>query len=176
MVSRNTYRILIWIIVILVAANLSMGLSFWYHKLQDKKAAEKAKDTIEMPSEQRTRFFREQLNLRPDQMDIFRDLNRNYNREARQISFQLESLRIEMVREMGTENPNQETLGNITNDIGKLHTALKELTIKYYLDMKEVCDENQQQKLNEIFVSMSKTNEDVSLPQRGRRLRGNRNY
>jgi len=174
--SENKYRILIWMVVILAATSLSMGLSFWYHKQQDKKAAIKAEETIEMPSEQRTRFFREQLNLRPDQMNTFRNLNRNYNREAKQISFQLESLRIEMVQEMGRKNPNQKTLGNITKEIGKLHTELKELTIKYYLDMREVCDANQQEKLNEIFMSMSKSKEDVSLPQRGRRLRGNRNY
>jgi len=173
--QKNKYRILIWIVVILAATNLSMGISFWYHKQQDKKAAIKAEETIEMPSEQRTRFFREQLNLRPDQMDSFRELNRNYNRDARQISFQLESLRVDMVEEMGQNNPSQKTLGNITENIGTLHTDLKELTISYYLDMKEVCDENQQEKLNEIFISMSKTKEDVSLPQRGRRNRGNRN-
>lgn len=175
MAAQNKYRILIWVIVILIATNLSMGLSFWYHKQQNKKAAEKIEKTIEMPSEQRTRFFREQLNLRPDQMDTFRELNRNYNRNAKQISYQLENLRIEMVEEMGKENSSMNKLNSISEDIGKLHSGLKKLTITYYLDMKEVCDQNQQEKLNMIFISMSKTKEDVSLPQRGRRNRGNRN-
>jgi Spy/CpxP family protein refolding chaperone len=174
--SKNTYRILVWAVVILAATNLSMGLTFWYHKQKDKKAAEIIEEAkVEMPSEQRTRFFREQLNLRQEQLDIFRELNRNYNRNAKQISYQLENLRIEMVEEMAKDRPENNSLSSISQDIGKLHTDLKELTIKYYLDMKEVCDENQQEKLNEIFISMSKTKEDVSLPQRGRRNRGNRN-
>lgn len=72
MARKNTYRILIWVVVILAATNLSMGISFWYHKQQDKKAAEEQQQQVEMPSEQRTRFFREQLNLQPEQVELFR--------------------------------------------------------------------------------------------------------
>lgn len=172
MISKNTYRILIWVIVILTATSLSMGISFWYHKQQDKKALEKQEQKIEMPSEQRTRFFKEQLNLRQDQMDIFRELNRDYNRSAHRISTQLEELRIKMVKEMGTQNPREKELNSISDNIGKSHSDMKKITIQYYLDMKEVCDTNQQEKLNEIFMSMSKSKEDVSLPQRGRQKRG----
>jgi Tfp pilus assembly protein PilO len=172
MVTRNTYRILIWVIVILAATTLSMGISFWYHKQQDKKAAEKQEQQIVMPSEQRTRFFREQLNLGQEQMDSFRELNRDYNRSARRISDRLEELRIKMVKEMGTQNPSQKELDSISDDIGKLHSDLKKATIQYYLKMKAICDENQQLKLNEIFMSMSKSKEDVSLPQRGGNGRG----
>jgi hypothetical protein len=153
-----------------------MGLSFWYHRQQEKETISKIEDgKVEMPSEQRTRFFREQLSLGPDQLETFRELNRDYNRNARNISYQLENLRVEMVEEMGEKNPNPEKLRDISQNIGQLHSELKDLTIKYYLDMKEACDENQQEKLNEIFLSMSKAKEDVSLPQRGRGNRGNRN-
>ncbi|MEN8116621.1 MAG: periplasmic heavy metal sensor [Bacteroidota bacterium] len=177
MATKNTYRILIWVIVILVATNLSMGLSFWYHKQQDKKVAEQGEETaVEMPSQQRTRFFREQLNLNQEQLDIFRELNRDYNRAAWQITNDLEALRIEMIKEMGGENPDQKKLDSITKHIGEHHTNLKQLTIGYYMDMKEACDEDQQEKLNEIFISMSKTKEEVALPQQGRRGRGGYRY
>ncbi len=168
MVTRNTYRNLIWIIVILVATNLSMGLSFWYHKQQDKKAAANANETVEMPAEQRTRFFRDQLNLSMDQVNVFRELNRNYNRAARQVSDDLEKLRIDMVEEMGQGEPSREKLNSIAGKIGQLHSELKELTTDYYLKMKEECDSVQQEKLKEIFLAASKSKEDVSLPQRGR--------
>jgi hypothetical protein len=77
-----------------------------------------------------------------------------------------------MVKEMGTQNPSQKELDSISDDIGKLHSDLKKATIQYYLKMKAICDENQQLKLNEIFMSMSKSKEDVSLPQRGGNGRG----
>ncbi|NQU86835.1 MAG: hypothetical protein HQ541_13850 [Mariniphaga sp.] len=173
MVNRNTYRILIWVIVILAAINLSMGISFVYHKQQDKRFMEQLEEAaIKVPSEQRTRFFREQLGLRFDQMDTFRELNRSFNQTAWRITHQLESLRAEMVRELGEKSPREKRLDSISKHIGELHSQLKKETISYYLKMKAECNEDQQRKLNEIFISMLKKNEDVSLPEFGK---GNKN-
>lgn len=175
MALRKKYHILVWVIIILVATNLSMGFSFLYHKQQDKKLLEQTEqEAIELPAQQRTRYFREQLNLQPQQMEIFRDLNRNFNRTAWQINHQLESLRIEMVIEMGNPTPDKIRLEDISIEIGKLHTQLKNETIDYYLSMKKACNPEQQTKLNEIFLSVLQKNEEVKLPQRGRRFRNNR--
>ena len=169
MAIKNAYRILIWIIVILIATNLSMGISFIYHKQQDKKFMELLEEAaIEVPSERRTRFFREQLSLGQDQMDIFRELNRDYNKTAWQVTHQLETLRAEMVRELGKENPSEKKLDSISKQIGELHTNLKKETIDYYTQMKVVCNDEQKVKLNEIFISMLKKKDDVSLPEYGR--------
>lgn len=152
-----------------------MGFSFLYHKQQDQKGAQVEEQTaVEIPAEQRTRFFREKLGLVPEQVNVFRELNREFNRNAHQINNSLEQLRIEMVTELGQSNPNDERLKIISAKIGALHTELKTVTISYYLEMKAVCDTSQQQKLNDIFMGMLKTKEDVSLPKRGGRNRGNR--
>lgn len=172
MTTRNTYRLLIWIIIILFATNLSMGLSFLYHKQKDLNKDQTEKGKVEMPAEQRTKFFNEQLGLNQDQLIIFRELNRNFNRSARGITFEMESLRIQMVQELGKESSNKEKLDSISGNIGKLHTELKNITINYYLGMKEVCNEDQKVKLNEIFMSLLKTKEEISLPRQGRRNRG----
>jgi len=177
MAKTTTYRTLVWIIVILLATNLSMGITFLYHKQHDKKAAQRTvESTIEVPSDQRTRFFREQLNLAPEQVDQFRELNRNYNRTAWEITHQLESLRAEMVEEMGKPEANKQRLDEITKEIGELHTRLKNVTIDYYMGMKTTCNEGQKEKLNEIFRSMLNQNENVKLPGGyGRKGRGFRN-
>jgi len=169
MAKSNKYRILIWIIVILLATNISMGVSFVYHKIQDKKMLEHPEEAaIEIPAQRRTRFFREQLNLNRDQINQFRELNRNFNQNAWQINHQLEALRIEMISELGKNGSDRDKLDSISNAIGKLHIQLKEVTIDYYLQMKEECNGEQQAKLNDIFMSMLKQNEDVKLPQYGR--------
>lgn len=167
MASKNTYRILIWIIVILVATNLSMGISFWYHNQQEKEVVTNVNEQVTMPSEQRTRFFRDQLGLSPEQVDVFRELNREFNPSAHRISDRMEALRIEMVEEMGKREPSKEVLDSIAEEIGNNHSALKQLTIQYYLGMKKVCTDQQQEKLKEIFLEVSKSKEDLSLPQRG---------
>ncbi len=118
MALQNKYRILVWVIVILVATNLSMGFSFLYHKQQDKKLLEQTEqEAVELPAQQRTRFFREQLNLQPQQMNAFRELNREFNRTAWQINHQLESLRIEMVTEMGSQTPDKIKLEAISKKL-----------------------------------------------------------
>jgi len=166
--SKNTYRILIGIIIILLAYTVSMTASYIVHRHEDNKAIEQAENqNIEVPTEQRTRFFREQLNLRADQMEVFRNLNRDFNRKGNIINSELKTLRITMVEELGKENPDSIRLNSIANEIGKLHTELKQATIDYYLKMKENCDEEQQIKLNEIFISILNNGEDVSLPRRG---------
>lgn len=174
MTKRNTYKTFIWIIAILLATNLSMGISFLYHKHQDKQLLEQMEETnIVVPAQRRTRFFREQLNLGHNQMDTFRKLNQTFNRTAWDITHQLEFLRIEMVSELGKDNPNKKKLDSISNEIGKLHTQLKKETIDYYMSMREECNETQRKKLNEIFMSMLKKNEDVKLPEYGRNRRNN---
>lgn len=177
MATKTTYRTLVWVIVILLATNLSMAVTFLYHKQQDKKAAQQTEtNAIEVPTEQRTRFFREQLNLSPEQTNQFRELNRTYNRTAREITIELEKLRTEMVDEIGKKEPDSLQINEITKSIGELHTQLKNATIDYYLRMKEACNDEQKIKLNEIFKSMLKQNEDIKLPrQQGRYGRGHRN-
>ena len=175
MITKNTYRTLIGIIVILAATNLSMGLSFWYHRQQEIKDAETiSAQQDKMPSEQRARFFRDQLHLSPDQLDVFRELNRDFNRSARRESDELEQLRLDMVEEMGKSSPSQERLDSIAREVGGHHSELKEITMNYYLKMKAVCDSAQQEKLKEIFMTVSKSKEEVDLPQPGRRYRGGR--
>ncbi len=172
MTKRNTYRTFIWIIAILLATNLSMGISFMYHKQQDRKMMKiMEKATIEIPAERRTRFFREQLNLRHNQMETFRNLNRTFNHTAWTITHQLDLLRIEMVAELGKQNPDEIKLDSISNEIGHLHTRLKKETIAYYMSMRDECDESQRKKLNEIFMSMLKQNENIMLPDYGRNKR-----
>ena len=174
MTVRNKYRVLIWIIVILVATNLSMGISFLYHKQQDRNRMEAMKEeAIEVPAQRRSRFFRQELNLRPGQMDRFRKLNRDFNRTAWGVTHQLETLRIEMVEELGKSNPDSKKLDQIAKNIGDLHREMKKETMDYYLEMRAECDAAQQEKLNEIFMSVLSNKQDIELPQRGRRNRFN---
>jgi len=169
MILKNKYRILVWIVVILLATNLSIGISYFYHKQQDRELTEQVEESaIEVPAQQRTRFFREQLDLSRGQMNSFRELNRDFNRTAWNITHELQSLRLEMVQELGAEIPNLDSLDSISSEIGLLHESLKNETIKYYLAMREVCDADQRRKLNEIFLSMLRKNEDIQLPRRGR--------
>ena len=55
-------------------------------------------------------------------------------------------------------------LNKLSKDLGNLHTELKNLTIQYYLDMKEVCNEKQKVKLFQLFKTMVNSNGSITMP------------
>lgn len=164
----NKNRTLIWIIIILVATNLSTIGSFYYHRLTETRTeATKQGDQMAIPGEQRTRFFRDQLNLTAEQLDQFRDINRTFNRTARGIEMNLAQLREDLITELGTQNPDSTRLDQLAIEVGNNHRELKQVTTTFYLNMKKICTAEQQAKLHEIFQSMLNKDNQVNLPQRG---------
>jgi len=172
MEKQKTYRWLIWVMVLLLATNLSMVVSFFYHKKQERlEEAKEEEITTGVSLERSTNFFREQLGLRPAQMDSFREMNREYNRKSHAVARELEALRYDMIRELGKENANQDSLYRIASEIGKRHMELKNSTIEYYQKIKEICSPQQCRRLNEVFMSMLYPAGNDQLPHRGRRNR-----
>lgn len=168
MKTDTKYSRMIWIIVILVATNLSTVGSFYYHRFQEAKANELKEETqTTIPGEQRTRFFRDELNLDADQIDRFRNINRTFNRTARGIELDLAQLRQNLIDELGKENTDSTTLNKLAGDIGENHRELKLITTTFYLDMKNICNTEQQIKLHKIFQSMLDKDSQVNLPQPG---------
>jgi Spy/CpxP family protein refolding chaperone len=162
-------RTLIGIIVILIATNISTVGSFYYHRFNENKTTEeKEENQTSIPGDQRTRFFREELGLNDEQLIPFREVNRTFNRTARGIEMDLAQLREELITELGTENPDSTKLDQLANDIGENHKNLKKVTATFYLNMKNICTDEQKVKLHNIFQSMLNKDIQINLPQQGR--------
>ena len=168
METNKVNRLLLWATIILFATNLSMAITFLYHRTGESKENNlTAAGTTGGADELRARTFRDQLNLQADQMDAFRNYTQSYNQNANGLSRKLEELRIEMVTELGKENPDTAILNKITTSIGNEHARLKNLTIEYYQDLKKICNPEQRGKLNNIFMSVVNKGEDGKFPQQG---------
>lgn len=166
---KTNSKTLIWIIVILVATNLSTIGSFYYHRANEGKQTTESKPggQTTVPGEQRTRFFRDQLNLDNNQIESFREINRNFNRTARDIEMNLADLRKEIVDELGQSSPDSVKLDRLAEEIGNNHSELKQVTTRFYLNMKKICTPEQQEKLYTIFQSMLTKENQINLPQPG---------
>lgn len=168
MKTETKYRNLIWIIVILIATNLSTVGSFYYHRFTESKIAESTQEEqTTIPGEQRARFFRDELNLDASQLDQFRTINRTFNRTARGIEMDLAQLRQSLIDELGKQNPDSIQLNKLAADIGENHRELKQVTTTFYLNMKTICTEEQKVKLHSIFQSMLNKDSQINLPQPG---------
>jgi hypothetical protein len=183
MMIQTKYRLLIGLVLILFVMNIATIASLVYHTRQAGKqsAAEKtvgrSTGQSAAKAEQGAMFFREKLNLDPEQVVRFRDINREYNHAAHIIASDLEQLRLDMVEEMGKTGPDSIRLNAICREIGHYHERLKKMTADYYLKMKSACNEDQQIKLNTIFREMVQKEDTVATHQgrgKGSRWRGGR--
>ncbi|MCW0482166.1 Spy/CpxP family protein refolding chaperone [Gaoshiqia sediminis] len=161
----KSVKILTWLVVILFATNLATILSVAYHIRAEQQKAPVA-PTTEVPGDQRTRFFREQLTLSEEQVLTFREANRAFNRKAQSITGRLDILRKRMVAELTSEAADPQQLAQLANEIGEEHERLKMATADFYLEVKTICDDTQKEKLAGIFRSLLDSDEKVNLPQR----------
>jgi len=167
MMFRNV-KILTWLVVILLVTNLTTVVAVWYNT-REYQAAQTGK-AIEVPGDKRTRFFKEQLELRDDQLDAFREANRNFNRQARAITDAMSDVRARILQELFADSVNHSELERLSVKIGEEHERLKLLTCNFYLDLKSLCDDEQRVKLSAIFQSLLDTDDKVKLPEKQHRL------
>ncbi|MGE4287144.1 MAG: Spy/CpxP family protein refolding chaperone [Salinivirgaceae bacterium] len=96
-------------------------------------------------------YFREKLNLTPEQMLVFKDLNRLFRSKARNINRELGKTRQQMLITMQQTPADTLRLLELSAYVGNLHKNLKEETFRYYLGIKTLCDSSQQVILNQLF-------------------------
>jgi Spy/CpxP family protein refolding chaperone len=120
-------------------------------------------------------FFQQDIGFNPLQMKELRGISRQFRQEGRNIQMQLHEARAEMVHELGKENPDTVKLRQVAREIGNLHEGLKNHTIDHYLRLKEICTEEQEEKLQHVFERIVNRNGHVGPRHRprgqGQRLR-----
>lgn len=165
---------MIWAIVILAAMNISTLITILYHRnlttVSDNENIPVITDTSPRFS---GRYFRDQLGFSGEQLRIFMTLNNPFRQNVQRINHDLIRLRDMMLSEMASENCDTNRLNLLSDSIGIFHARLKRDTYRYYMDIKQICNSEQQQyKLEQMFSGMFAT--DGSLGQYGNRGQVNR--
>ncbi|NLA49934.1 MAG: hypothetical protein GX876_10800 [Bacteroidales bacterium] len=156
--TGRRYPWMIWAIVALALMNVTTFATILVHTGRTVKTG-----FLHLPEETESentslrysgRYFRDHLGLTRQQMSRFTEFNPEFRRNAREINISLANLRQKMMREMTAERSDTTKLNEISDSIGSLHARLKMISWKYYLDLKEICNKEQQAKLEEMFGSM----------------------
>jgi hypothetical protein len=171
MITENKYKLMIWAIVILAVLNLSTLGSLLYHQYKSAGktvSLESFQKQLEADSEKYSgRYFRDQLNLDMGQMNQFREFNPVFRQHARAITMELGELRKQMLVEMAAKSSDTAWLNSLSDSIGSLHAGLKKLTFNYYLQIKNICNDEQQKKLEKIFAEIFTNDAAMGYPGRG---------
>ena len=168
---------MVWIVVALVVLNLSTLTTIIYnrYKVSKNEKSPFRKGTISIPRQERFsgRYFRENLNLNAEQTEEFQKFNPEFRRNAREINIRLSDMRSEMLDEMAYKNVDTARLNELSDSIGLLHSNLKKLTYKYYLDLRKICEPEQYPLLEEMF---SETFNEGMPGGRGNMMRARQRY
>jgi len=179
MKPKNNKSIWIWALVILVVMNIAALGTILYNRQQsaiplqgplnvqglDESAAMKYSG----------RYFRDNLGFRDEQMEEFVKINPGFRQQVQTINADLNRKRLEMLKEMSANNSDTAMLNQLSDSIGDLHASLKKVSYEYYLDIKNICDEEQREKLELVFSEMFSGEETMAGQGRGRQGQGRGN-
>lgn len=158
MKAENKNRWMVWAIVVLAIMNITTLLTILYHKNQSVEAefvtAPKQVQSESSSIQYSGRYFRDKLNLNREQMNRFVEINPEFRQQARSININLNRIRHQMLTEMAAKNSDNNKLNMLSDSMGYLHSDLKKLTYRYYLDIKNICNQEQQKTLEQMFGEM----------------------
>jgi Spy/CpxP family protein refolding chaperone len=171
MKAENKHTILVWTVVVLAIMNISTLATIGYRHYCFRKMCVTDSNTgkqLETDAMKYSgRYFRDRLGIKDEQIDQFRDINRSFRQNARGITIDLAEKRKEMMVEMSKDIPDTIKLNALSEDIGKLHAALKMHTYQYYLNLKKISTPEQKLKLENLFKEMLINDTPMGFPGKG---------
>ena len=178
MKTENRSRWMIWALAILVVMNLTTIITVIYNRnqLSENKPVTVPNPGMTESSSMRYsgRYFRDELGLSMEQMKKFSEFNPEFRQTVMAINRDMADKRNEMLKEMAQKNCDTNRLNALSDSIGYLHAALKKSTYMYYLNFKNICNEQQLTKLEQLFGEMF--NNDIQMGQSGRGARGGKRF
>jgi len=170
---------MVWVVVFLAMLNISTLATILYHQSQSEKPVANTtanQRQLEADAEAFSgRYFRDKLQLDDEQMNRFRAFNPIFRSQARAITIELGKLRREMLTEMSAVKSDTLRLAKLSDSIGILHRDLKKSTYRYYMDIKEICNETQRNQLHLLFNTLFTNDAPMGSPGRGGQGRGQGN-
>lgn len=165
----NKTKILVWVIIILVVINITTIITVVSFSSGNRDAGT---EQPEVSFTRRTDFFQTQLGLNQEQRKEFMLFNRKFNQAAGPITERLNTLRFKMIDELSSPAPDTVALNRMCRQFGNLHYRLKNVTVNYYLNMKSVCDKNQEIILSDLFRDILESDGNIDRMRAGRGMQG----
>ena len=147
MKTTKSYRITKWLNIFLLAINISAFVTILYF---NKQAIQDDNDDKFNSDE----FLKKELNLTEEQYKTISSLDAKIFRTYQVLLDKQCEANFKMLNELSSEEPSQERLDSIAKKMGKLHTALKRQTIKHFINIKNICDENQTLLLDQLLMDI----------------------
>ena len=165
----NKNKTLTWVLAFLFVVNIAALGTIFFHMYRSPNNYPTAVQQFETGRRApgNGRFLRDALNFNDDQFNRFITLRHSFQTEAAGIFSKIHALRTEIFDELAKDNPDMKVISNLSRELGNYHTELQNATNRYYLDIKQLCNNEQKAKLNDFFFEMLNRHEPMQM-HRGR--------
>ena len=166
---KNSNASLVLLIAILLATNIATVVTIFYNQSEEVEVkVEQNKSQHSNKLERRHRKFgnymSNRLSLNDKQQLEFASLREVFHTKAEVVSLKINEKRKLLYVELAKDDADIQELNKISDEIGLLHAELKKLSVKHYINMKEICTPEQQEKLYQMFKAMfKKESRDVEM-------------
>lgn len=138
-------NIVILVIAVLLIINIASISTIVYHSYGNRRTKMAEKERTSM------RDFRQELNLNPQQIDEFGKLGKKFMIDTRMRMDEMQKIRLALINEMSSANPDTAKMFAMADEIGKLHAQIKRQTIDHFLIIKNNCTNTQFDKFVTLF-------------------------
>ncbi len=140
--KKNTAIIIIIVLLIINIATISTIL---YHSYGDRLV------TRAQPERTSSENFWKELNFSQQQIDTFRAMGKQYGLETRQVMAEMQKIRIELINEMSSANPDTARMFALADEIGNEHAKIKRMTINHFIQLKNTYSPEQFDRFLKMF-------------------------
>lgn len=148
MIPEKTNRILLWLNLVLLLVITSAAVTFFVMKSTNEKSRA---DTGVINSMD---LLREELGLTDAQYKKVLVENDRTTRTYNIVFDMMCEANVAMIEELAKENSDPAVLDSLARKVGNLSTSLRRHTTDYFMNLKGICNEEQQQRLTVIFKRM----------------------
>lgn len=152
--TSTRYRVLVGVIILLVALNITTLILLGLKKpVEESKPLPWGKE-VNADVEQRLIPHRleQELNLNPQQQELYHGMMEVYQLNKQENKLQLQELYREMMEELSLEHPDTVLLNQLAEQIGSLHQEQQKATIDHFLNMQNICSHEQYQMMHHKFM------------------------
>lgn len=141
-------RIFGWLNVFLLVINISAFVTILF--MNNSGLSSKSENSQYRSDE----FLREELKLSDEQFRTLTKLDGDVFRSYQLLLDKQCEFNFNMLEELSLDNPSKEYLDSIAYRIGHYQTLLKKQTVRHFLNVRSVCNEDQEVLLENLLQSM----------------------
>ena len=160
-------RFVIWTIIILVILNLFTLSAFWFTRIFNILPIQPIAmhEFHDINRNQGDKFMEKELNLSEEQKKKFEESREKHHNQSKALHEEIYVLKEQLIDELFSTEVDSSKIKTLSEEIGMKQTELEMQNNTHILELKSICNPDQQEKLSMLFNEMLKRSRpDEHLP------------